>query len=150
MKATLEQIESFLQDKKMALIGASRNEKKFGTQVLKHLLDKGFEVLPVHPEANELQGVNTYATIAQLPDDVNAIVLLTHKHDTDHLLAEALGKGINNIWVQQFSETPDAISKASESQANIILGRCIFMYTNPMGFHRFHEKINKFFGTYAS
>lgn len=150
MKANLKQIETFLEEKKVALIGASRNEKKFGTQVLKHLVENGFEVLPVHRQAEQLQGKKAYAAIAELPDNVNAICLLTQKHQTDLLLAEALKKGIRNIWIQQFSETPETITKVSESKSNIILGRCIFMYTNPQGIHHFHQRINKLFGKYAS
>jgi len=79
MKADLKQIEKFLANAKIALVGASRNEKKFGSQVLKHLVEEGFEVLPVHPEANVLQGFNACKTISDLPNDVKAICLLTQK-----------------------------------------------------------------------
>lgn len=150
MKANLNQIETFLKQKKIALVGASRNEKKFGSQVLKHLIENGFEVHPVHPETDSLQGIKTYHSIEMLPDDVQSICLLTNKNNTDLVLAKVMEKGIKNIWIQQFSETPDTVKKASDSELNIIIGRCIFMYTNPKGVHLFHQRLNKLFRKFAS
>jgi predicted CoA-binding protein len=150
MKANLTKIEAFLENKNIALIGASRNEKKFGTQLLKHLWIEGYNVIPVHHEAVEIQGINCYRSIIELPDEVKALCLVTHKEDTDRFIDEAIAHGIKHIWVQQQSETEQTKIRAKNSDVNIVLGRCLFMYSNPKGFHKFHQRLSRIFGSIAS
>ncbi len=149
MKANLNQIESFLTNRKIALVGVSRTKSKFGNEVFKQLLGKGYEVVPVHRVMTEFEGHACFGSIESLPDDVSAICLVVPKTETDALLQAALNRGIRQIWVQQMSETSFTNQLAAQSGANIVLGRCIFMYTSPEGFHRFHQRLSKIFGTYA-
>lgn len=150
MKANLTKIEAFLQNNAIAIIGASRNEKKFGSQLLKHLWTEGFEVIPVHHEADEIQGIHCFRSILELPDHVKAICLVTHKIDTDRFVDEAIAHGMKHIWVQQQSETEQTKTKAENKDVNIVLGRCLFMYSNPKGFHKFHSRLSRIFGSFAS
>ncbi|MBS4059554.1 MAG: CoA-binding protein [Bacteroidetes bacterium] len=149
MKADLQQIENFLANKNIGLIGASRDPKKFGNEVLKQLLKRGIKVIPVHREAEIIEGIPCVKSLGEFPADTQAICLITPNTETDNLLKEALDKGFKNIWIQQFSEGPETFSIIKNADANVVTGRCIFMYTNPEGFHKFHERINKLFGTYA-
>jgi uncharacterized protein len=149
MKANLQQIENFLANKNIGLIGASRDPKKFGNEVMKQLMKVGYKVTPVHREAESIEGIPCVKSLGELPADTTAICLITPKTETDHLLKDTLEKGFKNIWVQQFSEGPESFSMIKNTDANVVTGRCIFMYTNPEGFHKFHERINKLFGTYA-
>jgi predicted CoA-binding protein len=149
MKGNYKQIESFLKSTKIAIVGVSRTKEKFGNQVMEQLLKIGYEVVPVHREITEINGLQVVSTISELPDDVQALCLIVPKTATDALLREALLKGIKHIWIQQFSDGPETPNIIKESSANIITGRCVFMYTKPEGMHRFHERVNKLFGTYA-
>ena len=51
---TKKDIEKFLEPKKLAIAGVSRNPKKFGHQVYEELKKKGFEVYPVNPQTSEI------------------------------------------------------------------------------------------------
>jgi len=149
MKGNYKQIEAFLKSSKIAVVGISRTKEKFGNQVMEQLLKKGYEVVPVHREITEINGLKVVANITELPDDVHALCLIVPAKATDQLLKEALSKGIKHIWIQQFSDGPETADIVKGSDANIITGRCVFMYTQPEGVHRFHERVNKLFGTYA-
>ncbi|MDA3943096.1 MAG: CoA-binding protein [Bacteroidetes bacterium] len=150
MKANLQQINAFLKHHQLALVGVSRDPKKFGSQMMKHLLERDFDVIPLHPEVTELQGKTCVANIADLPDTVKALCLALPKDKTDAALKQALDKGIEQIWIQQFSDGPETPNLIKASKANVVTGRCIFMYTDPEGFHKFHKRLNKMFGGYAS
>ncbi|MDP2236362.1 MAG: CoA-binding protein [Bacteroidales bacterium] len=149
MKANLNQIENFLASKNIGLVGVSRNPKKFGNEVMKQLLKNGYKITAVHREAQSIEDVPCVNSIAALPSDTEAICLITPKTETDVLLRAAIDKGFKNIWIQQFSEGSETFSIIKNTDANVVTGRCIFMYTNPEGFHKFHERINKLFGTFA-
>ncbi len=53
---TLNEIQKFLEPRKMAIAGASRNLKKFGGVVFKELKDKGFTLYPINPNARRNSG----------------------------------------------------------------------------------------------
>lgn len=150
MKANLTQINKFLASKPLAFVGASRDSKKFGTQLFVHLQKLGYTMYPVHPEADEINGIACVKKVEDLPADVKSICLLTHKQDTDAIIEESIKKGIDQIWVQQFSETIRTKALIREvPNVNIVIGRCLFMYSDPSGMHSFHRKLSKLFGTIA-
>lgn len=149
MKANQKQIKEFLSHRHIGLVGASRDTKKFGNQVLTQLGSQGYVVYPVHREADQINGIRCYRTVDELPAEVQSVCLVTPKTNTDAVVQQILSKGIRQLWIQQMSEGPESKRIASESDANIVMGRCIFMYTNPSGVHKFHWRLNKLFGTIA-
>jgi len=147
MKITKRHIENFFEAKKLAIAGVSRDPQKFGYLIFNELTNKGYEVLPINPNAKEINGVACFKSVSGLPADVSSLLIVTHKHQTDSVLREAIGKGIKNIWVQQMSETEETIKIAEEYQIEIIYKKCIYMFAEPVvGFHKFHRTILKIFG----
>ena len=146
-KVTKEQIDTFLADKKIAVAGASRNPQKFGCQVLNSLKKNGYQVLPINPNAEEILGVKCYNEVNELPKDVDSLLILTPKAETDKVLVSAIKKGIKNIWVQQSAHTEETLKIAEEYEKEIIHGKCIFMFAEPVqSIHKFHRTIVKIFG----
>lgn len=140
-------IEDFLENKKLAIAGVSRNPKKFGHVVYEDLKKKGYQVLAVNPVAESINGDPSFKSVNDLPGDVRHLLILTPKKDTDAVLREAINKGITNIWVQQMSETADTIRIAEEYDIELITGKCIFMFAEPVaGIHKFHRTLMKWFG----
>jgi predicted CoA-binding protein len=147
MKVRKAQIDSFLEKKKLAVAGVSRNEKKFGHVIFKELSKKGYEVLPINPNSDSIGNTPCYPDVESLPKDVDSILIATPKFNTDEILRSSINRGIKNIWVQQASNTKDTLSIAKEYDVEIIHDKCIFMFTEPIqGFHKFHRTINHIFG----
>ena len=146
---TKKKIEEFLEPKKLAIAGVSRNTKKFGYLVFRDLKASGYEVYPVNPNTDKINGDACYKSVRDLPADIKSILILTPKKETDNVLREAINKGIINIWVQQMSETKNTIKIAEEYQKEIIHKKCIFMFAEPVrGVHKFHRFMSKLFGMY--
>ena len=144
---TKKEIETFFEPKKLAIVGVSRDAKKFGHLVFKDLKAKGYSVCPVNPNTDKINGDRCYRSVKELPDDIRSVLILTPKQETDSILREVINKGIINIWVQQMSETNQTIKIAEEYQKEIIHKKCIYMFAEPVtGFHRFHRTILKLFG----
>ncbi|MBN2522162.1 MAG: CoA-binding protein [Bacteroidales bacterium] len=147
MKILKKQINDFFQCKNIALAGVSRNKKKFGYISYKSLVEKGYNIYPVNPNTQEIDGRKCYQDISDLPPEVDGVIIMTPKQHTDKILRQAFGKGIKNIWVQQMSETKETIQIAEEFQHDIITGKCIFMFAEPVsGVHKFHRTLVKIFG----
>jgi uncharacterized protein len=144
--ATLKQINEFIESQPIALIGVSRNPKKFGYTAFKELKEKGMNIFPVNPEAVEIMGEKTYPNVNALPAEVKGIIIVTKKDKTAAVVREAKEKGIKQIWIQQMSDSKEALNELNGTDINYITGQCILMHYKPHSIHKFHRAINKFFG----
>ena len=145
---TLKQIEDFISAQPVAMVGVSRNPKKFGYAAFKELKEKGLKIIPVNPSASEILGVRAYPNVNSLPADVGGIIIMTKKDQTHDVVKEAKAKGIKNIWIQQMGDSKEAINELEGSGINYITGECILMHYKPHSFHKFHRAINKLFGKF--
>lgn len=145
---TQQQINGFVSADTIAIVGASRNEKSFSDEVAKHLAAQNYKLWFVNPnfEKSELKD-NKVNSVSDLPKEVKHLLVLTPATETELVVNEAIDKGINNIWIQQKSETKASIELAQQTKVNLIHHHCIFMFTNPTGMHKFHRNIKKFFGS---
>lgn len=146
--ATLNQIEKFLSSGPAALVGVSRNPKKFGYAAFKELKDKGMNIIPVNPHADEIYGSKAYPDIKSLPSEVKALIIMTKKTKTAEIVKEAKERGYKQIWIQQMAESKEAISELEGTDINYVLKECILMHYKPHSIHKFHKAIRKFFGTF--
>ena len=147
MKVTKKQIENFFEPRKIAIAGVSRNPKKFGHTIFKELLNNGIEVIPINPKTTEIEGVQCYKSVSDIPADIKSLLIVTPKEETDIILRQAITRGIPNIWVQQMSETEETMKIAEEYQVEIIFKKCAFMFAEPVkGIHKFHHTLVKIFG----
>jgi len=145
----LSTIQSFLEPKEMAICGVSRNTRKFGRVVYDSLKEKGYKVYPVNPNTTKINGDSCFRDVSELPFHVQYLYIVTPKSQTKAVIEKAIRKGIKNIWIQQMSETPDAIELAETNNIKLIYKQCIFKFAEPVtGVHKFHRLINKLFGTY--
>jgi predicted CoA-binding protein len=146
--ATLRQIEEFLDSGPIAMAGVSRNPKKFGFAAFRELKEKGLNIIPVNPYADEIHGSKVYHDIKSLPDNVSGLIVMTAKSQTAGVIREAREKGIKQIWIQQMAETKEALKEMEGSGINYVTKECILMHYKPHSIHKFHGAIRKFFGRF--
>ncbi len=142
-----QRINSFLSQKNIAVVGFSRDPKKFGSTVFTTLQQKGYNVFAVNPAGGSTpDGQTIFSRVTDLPEEVNAAVILTKPDKTNIEVANTIGKGISHIWVQQVSQNNETILMLENSGVVYVAKRCILMHANPSGFHGFHRSLAKFFG----
>ena len=145
---TLKQINEFLDSQPIALVGVSRNPKKFGYTVFKELKEKGMKLIPVNPQAEEIMGEKTYPNVKMLPPEVQSIIVFTKKDKTASVIRDAKEKGIKQIWIQQMADSKEALQELKDSGIKFITGECILMHYKPNSIHKFHVGLKKFFGRF--
>jgi uncharacterized protein len=144
----LNQIEEFIASGPVAMVGVSRNPKKFGFAAFRELKEKGMDIIPVNPHAEEIHGVKVFKDVKSLPPEVKSLLIMTKKSQTPAVIKEAKEKGIRNIWIQQMSESKEVLQELAGSEINYISGHCILMYYKPHSIHKFHRALKKLFGGY--
>lgn len=143
---TRTSVDEFLAQETLALAGLSRSGKGFGNAVLRDLSGKGYEILPVHPEADEVAGVRCYRSLAELPKPVGGLVLVVPPPQTEILVTQALEAGIRRVWMQQGAESEAAIRYCRDNGIEAIHGECIMMFAEPRGLHRAHRWLRGLLG----
>jgi acetyltransferase len=94
-------LDSLLAPRSIAVIGASRTPNTIGWQILDNLLRHGYTgaVYPVNPSAHAVHSIPAYASVEEIPDEVEMAVVVVPKQHVC-AVAEACGrKGVKGLVV---------------------------------------------------
>ena len=71
-------LRPFFEPACVAVVGASRERNKIGSEILHNLIATGFtgSVVPVHPTAEFIQGLKTYPRVAAIPATVDLAIIV--------------------------------------------------------------------------
>jgi hypothetical protein len=128
---TKREIDEFLAEKTLAIAGVSRTGKKFGNTILKDLTKLGYRLLPVHPEAAEVDGHPAYPSFADLPEPVGGVIIVVPPAQAEGVVKAAADHGIRRVWLQQGAGSPEAIGFCEERGISVVHGECVLMYLKP-------------------
>jgi uncharacterized protein len=147
-KNSLKTINEFLEPKKFAFIGLSRDPKKFSRGIFKELLAKGYDMYPVNPNMDDVEGIRCYQDVTELPENVRHALFMTPKSTTAGAVENAINHGFTHFWIQQGAETKEAVEYAKQKNVKLVHGACIMMHANASGVHKFHGILSKIFGAF--
>lgn len=144
-------IERFVEDKKVALVGASQNQKKWGNMLLRELKKKGYTVYPVNPNASEIEGEKCYPTVKELPKEITNIIIALPPAITENILKECIQAGIKRVWIHKGvggkgSKSTAAIEFCKAKGIEVVYGLCPLMFIPPLGMHGIHLWFRKIRG----
>ena len=115
-----EQVAAFLAGKTFAVVGASADGQKFGNKILRCYMDNGFTVYPINPKADEVEGLVAYKSLADLPEPVHGVSIVTPPAVTEKVVSEAATAGIAHIWMQPGAESAAAIDECTTKGLSLI------------------------------
>ena len=147
---TMAAVENFLAQKTIALVGASRNPKKFSSAATKELRERGYKIVPVNPKANTIDGEHCYPSLSSIDEPVEAALVMVPKTETQRIVEDAAAAGIRHLWIQQGAETKESAESCRAQDISVIEGECILMFAGTKGFHKIHHWFNKLFGRLPS
>ncbi len=147
MKTSKQSVETIINQKSFAVIGVSRDGKKFGNTIYGELKKKGRTVYQVNSHASEIQGEKCFANVMDLPETPGAVILSVKPKDTERVVREIAEAGIKNVWMQQGSKSDEAVKFCKDKNINVVYNECILMFLEPVdSVHKFHKFIWKIFG----
>ena len=123
-----KEIDEFLKAEAFGVVGASSDRSKFGNRVLRCYQEHGLTAVPVNPKEKEIEGIPCVASVADLPDVVTSISVISPPPVTERVVEQAAGKRIRNIWMQPGAESAQAVAFCREHGINVIAdGSCILV-----------------------
>jgi len=137
----LDLITDFLRCRRIAVAGVSRGSGSAANAVFRRLKDSGFDVLPVNPNASQVEGVKCFPNLESIPGEIDGVMVATHPNVSLEIVRQALRRRIPRIWfhrsVGQGSVSEDAVRECETHGVRCIVGGCPLMYCAPVDFgHR--------------
>jgi predicted CoA-binding protein len=124
-----DQIRNILQSvKTIALVGASANEVRPSYFVMKYLIDKGYEVIPVNPglAGQQILGQTVYASLGDIPKPVDMVDIFRNSDAAGPITDEALALSPKPsvIWMQLSVRNDEAAARAEAAGLQVVMNRC--------------------------
>jgi len=150
---SLETIGDFLAQKRIAMVGISRDPRSLSATLFEELCRRGYEVIPVNPNMPEVLGRRCFARVQDIQPRVEAALLMTSPEVTDTVVSDCAEAGIPRVWMYRAigkgAVSEKAVAFCRERGIEVIPGQCPFMFLpNAAGFHRFHGFLRKITGRY--
>ncbi len=100
-KAASASMRPFFEPKVVAVIGASRDPARIGSVTLRNLRETGFTglLVPVHPEAETLEGLTAYPTVSAIPEPVDLAVIVVPATHVAAVVDDCIAKGVKALVV---------------------------------------------------
>ena len=150
---SMNRIQEFLGHRRFAMVGLSREEKHFSRALFRELTSRGYDVVPVNPEAGEIEGRPCFAHLQDVQPPVDGALLMTKPRVTDDAVRDCAAAGVKRVWMFRGGGSGAVSEKAVEfcesRGIDVIPGECPMMFL-PHGawFHRFHGLVKKITGSY--
>lgn len=129
------EIDAFLNDQPIAVIGVSRDRAKYGHQAFFNLKAKGYRVLAVNPRVDAIGRNPVYPSLAALPERPGGVVTVIPPAATEELVREAARLGIRRVWMQPGSESVEAVRFCRENGIQVIVDECVMLHARPLKTH---------------
>ena len=105
----------------VAVIGASPDRQKYGNKSVRAHVQQGYEVYPVNPHVDEIEGLKAYRRVGDVPvETLDRITVYVPPKVGISLLEEIKAKGAGEVWFNPGSESDELIARAEELGLSII------------------------------
>lgn len=112
--------------KNIAVVGMSRDPVKAAHFVPKYMIERGYNIIPVNPSANEILGKRTYSKVSDIKSQVDIIDVFRPSEDVYSVVEDSVKKpGVKVIWLQEGIHNAEAEKMALDNKINVVFNRCI-------------------------
>ena len=97
--SSLETIEDFLAEKRIAMVGISRDPANFSVKLFEELCRRGYDVVPVNPNTAEVEGRRCFARLQDVQPPVEGVLLMTSPAATETVVRDCAAVGVRKVWM---------------------------------------------------
>lgn len=136
MASLKEAVDDFLAQEVIAVAGVSREGTLPANHIFRKLKSAGYQVYPVNPRAQEVEGVASFPDLASVPAQIQGLVIAAPPEAADALVEECIRLGIRRVWMHRSfgpgSVSEGATQRCKEAGIAVIPGACPMLYLEPV------------------
>ncbi|WP_445283387.1 CoA-binding protein [Streptomyces sp. DSM 118148] len=107
-----------------AVVGLSANRRRAAYGVAQVLQRFGKRIVPVHPKAETVHGEPGYASLAEIPFEVDVVDVFVNSELAGAVADEAVKKGAKAVWFQLGVVDEDAGERVRAAGLDMVMDRC--------------------------
>lgn len=110
----------------VAVVGCSTTPGKDAHEIPAYLLDHGYEVLPVNPNAETVFDRPAYDSLSDVEEDVEIVDVFRPSDEVRGIVDEALSRDDDPVlWTQLGIRDDEAFARAEEAGLEVVADRCM-------------------------
>ena len=111
----------------IAVVGASSNPARASNFVLTYLLSSSadYEIWPISPREDEILGVRTYPSLAELPGEPDIVDVFRRVDALPEVAREAVAADAKVFWMQLGLHSDEAVEIAHAAGLQVVSNRCV-------------------------
>ena len=98
----------------IAIIGASRDRRKFGNRALRAFRQQGYTVVPINPHEVEIEGERVYPDVLAYPGSIDEATVYLPESAGVAVMADLAAKGVGRVWLNPGADAPAVVARARE------------------------------------
>ena len=98
----------------VAVIGASPDRQKFGNKALRAFRQQGYTVVPINPNAAEVEGERAYASVLDYPGAFDEATVYVQPEAGVVVVEELKQKGVPVVWLNPGADGGEVVRRARE------------------------------------
>ena len=122
---TDEQIKKFYKLKNIAVVGMSKNPEKAAHYVPKYLAERGYNIIPVNPTADEILSKKCYSELSDISESIDIVDVFRPSEQVMPVINEAIKLRPKVIWLQEGIHNVEAESLAKKAGIEVVFNRCM-------------------------
>lgn len=113
----------------IAVVGLSPKAHRDSFRVSKYMQDHGFRIVPINPNAPEVLGEKSYASLTEAAQHVriDMVNCFRNSEDIPPIAAEAIAIGAKSLWLQIGVVNDAAVQQATEAGLIVVQDRCLMV-----------------------
>lgn len=146
-------IEDFLSYRRLAMVGVSRHEGDFSRMLFRELQSRGYDMVPVNPGVDEIEGVRCFERIGDVTPAVDGAILMVPNRVAEGIVRECAAAGVPRIWfyraVGDGAVSEQALKLCEQFRIAAVPGECPFLFlSGGSWYHGLHRFCRKLIGTF--
>lgn len=122
-----EDIDQLLDARTVAVVGLSSNPARDSHRIASYLQEHGYRVVPVNPNETEVLGERAYASLADIPFDIDIVDVFRRREHLKGVVEDAIEKGAWGVWGQLEVSDNEAELIANDAGLKFVMNRCIMV-----------------------
>jgi predicted CoA-binding protein len=106
--------------KTIAIIGASNDRNKFGNKAVRAFRQQGYEVFPVNPKDEMVEGLRAFKSIAEVPVRPEMVSVYLPPPVLLKVLPDIAVKGCDELWLNPGTESDEVLAEAERLGLNVV------------------------------
>ena len=119
-----DDVKAILDMRTWAVVGCSPEPWRPSHDVARFMIDRGYEVVPVNPNVDEVLGRTCHASLADVPVPVDVVDIFRRSSEAGRHVDEAIAVGAKAVWMQLGVIDEDAAARARDAGLLVVMDRC--------------------------